>query len=127
MAFQRRATGFRGGQYRNAWVFTDRNRLAQDNAEHLYRFVKDNHPEINAWFVVDRDTKDWPRLDREGFRLVEYGTPEHLLLMLNCVELISSQIDDDVVNSSTRGGSGRDGGGSRSSSTGSPRTTCPVG
>ena len=29
--------------------------LAQDNAEHLYRFVKDNHPEINAWFVVDRD------------------------------------------------------------------------
>ncbi len=98
-------------------MFVDRNRLAQDNAEHLYRYVKDNHPEINAWFVVDRDTKDWPRLDQEGFRLVEYGTPEHRLLMLNCVELISSHIDDYVIHPIDTPRSGRDDGGSRSSST----------
>ena len=77
-------------EYRDAWVFTDRNDLAQDNAEHLYRWVSEHRPEINAWFVVDRDTTDWPRLEREGFRLVEYGTPEHVLLIVNSVELISS-------------------------------------
>ena len=88
----------RRSRYGDAWVFTDRNDLAQDNAEHLYRFVNEHHPEINAWFVVDRDTTDWPRLEREGFRLVQYGTAEHVLLMLNCVELISSQIDDYIVN-----------------------------
>ena len=85
-------------RYRDAWVFTDRNDLAQDNAEHLYRFVKEHHPEINAWFVIDRETTDWPRLEREGFRLVQYGTAEHVLLMINCVELISSHVDDSAVN-----------------------------
>ena len=43
-------------------------------------------------------TTDWPRLEREGFRLVQYGTAEHVLLMINCVELISSHVDDSAVN-----------------------------
>ncbi len=85
-------------EYRDAWVFTDRNDLAQDNAEHLYRWVSEHRPEINAWFVVDRDTTDWPRLEREGFRLVEYGTPEHVLLIVNAVELISSHDDPQAIN-----------------------------
>jgi glycosyltransferase involved in cell wall biosynthesis len=87
----------RGRRYADAWVFTDRNRLAGDNAEHLCRHVMRNHPEINAWFVIDRDAADWTRLAAEGFRLVQHGTAEHRLLMLNCAELISSQIEHHVV------------------------------
>ena len=89
--------------------------------------ARSNHPEINAWFVVDRDTADWARLEREGFRLVQYGTPEHLLLMLNCVELISSQVDHYIVHPVDTRRFGPRTGGSRSSSTASPRTTCRVG
>ncbi len=87
----------RNRRYRDAWVFIDRPGVARDNAEHLYRFVRVHHPEINAWFVVDRGSGDWQRLAEEGFRLVPYGTPEHVLLMLNCAELISSRLDDGVV------------------------------
>ncbi len=83
-------------QYQDAWVFTDGNRLARNNAEHLYRFVKEHRPDINAWFVVDRDTKDWQRLEAEGCKLVQFGTSEHRLLMLNSVEMISSRVDDVV-------------------------------
>ena len=90
-------SGVAARRYRDAWVFTDRNGLAQDNAEHLYRFVRERHPEINAWFVVDRDSTDWPRLDRDGFSLVHYGTADHVLLLINCVELISSHIDQFAV------------------------------
>jgi hypothetical protein len=91
------SAGRRRWRYRNAWVFIDHMRLAQDNAEHLYRNVTTHHREINAWFVLERDTADWRRLAGEGWRLVQPGTPDHRLLMLNCAELISSQLDEHVA------------------------------
>ncbi|PYY35802.1 MULTISPECIES: CDP-glycerol glycerophosphotransferase family protein [unclassified Curtobacterium] len=80
-------------KYLHAWAFMDRDTDANDNAEHLYRWVRENRPEINAWFVLKRDSNDWDRLEREGFRLVAHGTWEWKLLMLHADHLASSHAD----------------------------------
>ncbi|MEW1954926.1 CDP-glycerol glycerophosphotransferase family protein [Terrabacter sp. NPDC080008] len=85
-------------RYGHAWTFMDRDVQAQDNAEHLYRHVRDRHPEINSWFVLSRTSSDWERLSAEGFRLVDHGSDEHIMLLLNTDHLISSQVDHYVVN-----------------------------
>ncbi len=82
---------------RQARTFMDRDIQAQDNAEHLYRHVRQAHPEVNAWFVLSRSSTDWARLAAEGFRLVDHGSQEHTMLLLNTVHLISSQVDHYVV------------------------------
>lgn len=84
-------------KYRKAWLLMDRDSSAQDNAEHLYRYLRHDQPEINAWFVLSRDSTDWDRLSNEGFRLIEYGSSEHFVALLNCEQLVSSQIDHYVV------------------------------
>ncbi|BDZ51552.1 hypothetical protein GCM10025867_37930 [Frondihabitans sucicola] len=84
-------------KFSHAWVFMDRNTDANDNAEHLYRHVRTHHPEINAWFVIEKDTDDWQRLQAEGFRLVAYGSREWKLLILSADHLASSHIDHYVV------------------------------
>ena len=84
-------------KYENAWTFIDRDQQAQDNAEHLYRHVWRNHPEVNAWFVLSRTSPDWERLEAEGFRMVDHGSDEHTLLLLNTIHMISSQVDHYVV------------------------------
>jgi glycosyltransferase involved in cell wall biosynthesis/CDP-glycerol glycerophosphotransferase (TagB/SpsB family) len=84
-------------RYGNAWTFIDRDNQAQDNAEHLYRHVSRNHPEVNSWFVLNRSSADWDRLSAEGFRLVEHGSDEHVLLLLNTDHLLSSQVDHYIV------------------------------
>ena len=84
-------------RYDRAWVFLDRDDQAQDNAEHLYRHVRANHPETNAWFVLRADSPDWPRLRREGFRLVRFGSWRHVLVLLNAAHVLSSQVDQYVV------------------------------
>lgn len=76
-------------RFRDAWVFADRARDADDNAEHLYRWVRKHHPEINAWFLLNPGTPDWDRLAREGFRLIGPG-PLRKLLLLNAAHVISS-------------------------------------
>lgn len=91
----------RSPQIRNkfvdAWVFMDRDTTANDNAEHLYRYVAEHHPEVNSWFVLRRTSPDWPRLEAEGFRLVAFGTDEWKMLLLHAQHLASSHIDNYVV------------------------------
>ena len=65
-------------RYEKAWVLLDREYEADDSAEHLYRWIKNNHPEINAWFLLTRNSHDWARLAAEGFRLVPPGLKRKL-------------------------------------------------
>ena len=84
-------------RYGSAWTFIDRDTEAHDNAEHLYRYVRAEHPEVNAWFVLRRESGDWDRLAADGFRLVPFGSPDHVQLLLNTDHLISSQVDHYIV------------------------------
>lgn len=80
-------------QFKDAWLFIDKDTEADDNAEHLYRWVRHNHPDINAWFVLSESSHDWSRLKEEGFKLISHGSMEHKALFLTCAKLISSQMD----------------------------------
>lgn len=79
-------------KYGKAWVFMDRWCDADDNAEHLYRWMWENHPEVNIWFLLDPSSHDWARLTKEGFRLVPPGLQRKLLL-LNSDHIISSHAE----------------------------------
>jgi CDP-glycerol glycerophosphotransferase (TagB/SpsB family)/glycosyltransferase involved in cell wall biosynthesis len=80
-------------KYADAWVFMDKNNHANDNAEHLFRYVAQNHPEIKSWFVLAKNSDDWPRLKAEGFRLVEYKSFQWFLLLLHARHFASSHAD----------------------------------
>jgi len=93
--FWRRLPG--AAQYRDCWLLLDRDTEAHDNAEHLYRYLRKEHPEINTWFVLQRNSPDWDRLAAQGFRLIRYGSWQHIVALTQCRELISSQIDHYIV------------------------------
>ena len=84
-------------QFHDAWLLMDRDDQAHDNAEHLYRYLHQHRPDINAWFLLNRRSADWKRLAAEGFRLIPHGSVQHALAAAQTRELISSQIDHYVV------------------------------
>ena len=84
-------------RYRRAWLLMDRDTQADDNAEHLYRYLRQHHPEVNAYFVLRRTSHDWPRLQAEGFRLLDYGSREHQAACLHADHIVSSHVDRYVV------------------------------
>jgi hypothetical protein len=90
-------TKLRGDRYAKAWVFIDRDTMGQDNAEAMYRHMTKAHPEVNSWFVVSRTSPDWERLKADGFRLVDYGSLEHVILMRRAAYLLSSQADRYIL------------------------------
>jgi glycosyltransferase involved in cell wall biosynthesis/CDP-glycerol glycerophosphotransferase (TagB/SpsB family) len=83
-------------KYRKAWLLMDRDTQADDNAEHLYRYIMRQGMPVNAWFLLRKDSHDWPRLAAEGFRLIEYGSREHGLALLNAEHLVSSHAGEFV-------------------------------
>lgn len=89
----------RAERFRDAWVFIDRVHDANDSAEILFRHVRAEQPDINAWFVLEKGTPEWARFRREGHgdRLVAYGSTEWLLLMASAAHLISSHADGAII------------------------------
>ncbi|WP_181034571.1 glycosyltransferase [Arthrobacter sp. 08Y14] len=83
-------------RYQDAWLLMDRIDRADDNAEHLYRYLMKHRPDINAFFVIDQDCADWHRLQGEGFKVVPYGSDEAVLLVLNAAYKLSSHANWNV-------------------------------
>lgn len=88
-----------------AWVLMDRSHNANDNAEHLFKYLRKHRRDINAWFVVKRGTADWRRLRNEGYkRIIPHGSLIWKLLCLNATHMISSHVDKYVVDPFPRPG-----------------------
>ncbi len=85
-------------KFHQAWLLMDREEEADDNAEHLYRHILHAGMPVNAWFVLNRQSSDWPRLLAEGFRLIEFGSVEHALALLNAEHVVSSHIGPKIPN-----------------------------
>ncbi len=84
-------------QFRNAWILMDRVGKADDNAEHLCRWIMREHPDQLVYFVIDRKSRDWLRLQKDGLPLLSYGSIEHLQALSGAQWLISSHVDKPVT------------------------------
>jgi glycosyltransferase involved in cell wall biosynthesis len=81
-------------RFRDAWAVMDRIHDADDNGERLFEHLRQHRPDINAWFVLERGSPDWQRLQATGERrLVAHGSWTWKLLMLNAAWLVSSHVD----------------------------------
>ena len=77
----------------DVWMIMDRDTQADDNAEHLYRWIKQNHPEQKCYFALRKTSPDWKRLKREGFDLLDFGSKKHEKQLKKCSKIISSHTD----------------------------------
>ncbi|HEB9430803.1 TPA: CDP-glycerol glycerophosphotransferase family protein [Campylobacter coli] len=75
------------------WLFMDKDYEADDNAEHLYRYVMQNHPEQKIVFALRKESSDWERLEKEGFKLVKFGSFEFERIIKKASKVISSHVD----------------------------------
>ena len=84
-------------KYKDVWLLMDKDIIADDNAEHLYRYILNNHKEINAFFILSKVSKDWNRLEDEGFKLIPFGSLDHKIALIHSINLLSSHAAPFVV------------------------------
>ena len=81
----------------NAWILMDRDNQADDNAEHLYRYISENHPEQDIYFALKKTSSDWKRLEQDGFNLLEFGSSAFESKLKDCAKIISSHVDGYIT------------------------------
>lgn len=85
--------------FSDAWVLLDRIGEANDSAEVLYSHLRNHHPKVKAWFVIDHRTSEGKRVRKKfGNRVVNYRSLKWKLLMLNARHLVSSHAEVPVIN-----------------------------
>lgn len=84
-------------KYDGCWLLMDRVHKADDNAEHLYRWLR-AQPEFTRplYFVLTPDSPDWERLESDGFALLPYGSNHHAMALFRAEWLISSNAEGRV-------------------------------
>ncbi len=84
-------------KFANSWLLSDRLNQAQDNAEHLYRFLINEVKQVRTFYLLNPDSSDWDRLAKEGFKLLQPGTYDYVIAVLNARHIISSHADVEMI------------------------------
>lgn len=79
------------------WLFMDRQDLADDNAEALFRYALTQNDNIEKYFVINRDSIHFNKLKELG-NIIEFGSRKHKELYLLAEKVISSHPDEEVLN-----------------------------
>lgn len=85
-------------KFKDVWLFMDREAQADDSAEHLYRYVRDNHPNINIYYIIKLDSIDGIRLKVDNFNLIDFGSIEHEASLIYAQHVISSDAVKYITN-----------------------------
>lgn len=79
------------------WLISDRASLAGDNGEALFRYLRKNHKNIDARFVIIENSPDYKRLKEIGPVLVR-DSYKHKLLSAVSSAIISSHAEFEIFN-----------------------------
>jgi glycosyltransferase involved in cell wall biosynthesis/CDP-glycerol glycerophosphotransferase (TagB/SpsB family) len=74
----------------SCWIFMDRDTKADDNAEHLYRYITKANLKQHIFFAIKNTSSDWQRLKSEGFNLLNFESKEFFKALANSNKIISS-------------------------------------
>lgn len=79
------------------WIISDRPNKANDNGEHLFKYLLDINKDIDCRFVIDKSSTDFKRIKSIG-PVFKYNTFKYKLNFLLSDFIISSQANDYVIN-----------------------------
>lgn len=77
---------------KDLWLISERGKEARDNAYFLFIWLKQNHPEINAKYIISKDSHDLSKLEKWSNDIVYYKTLNHYIRIWKAKYLISTHI-----------------------------------
>jgi hypothetical protein len=74
----------------NLWLICEERDEARDNGYWFYKYVRENHPEIDAVYAINKTSPDYKKVKTLG-KVIQYGSLLHWIYYLAASKNISSQ------------------------------------
>ncbi len=76
---------------RNIWIITERPDQARDNGFIFFRYLRTEHPEINAYYIIDKKSPDYEKIRSLG-NIIQFGSWKHCFYSVLAEIHISSHV-----------------------------------
>ncbi|MBI5974449.1 CDP-glycerol glycerophosphotransferase family protein [Staphylococcus canis] len=73
----------------DVWVIGEKSYKAQDNGYHFFKYMRTHHPEIPAYYIIDKDSNEVDNVLPYG-NVIFYRSPEHFEIMLKASYICST-------------------------------------
>lgn len=78
---------------KNVWLVGERPYKAQDTGYHFFKYVREQHPELPVYYVIDQESPELKNVEPLG-NVVYFKSKEHIKLSLIAKRIISSHHAD---------------------------------
>ena len=79
-------------EYKDLWIVSERGLDARDNGYHFFKYITQEHPEINSAYIISDSSPDRPKVAALG-RVITYRSFRHYLSYLLAKVRVSTHID----------------------------------
>lgn len=76
---------------RNIYIVAERGTDARDNGYHMFKYIRENHPEIEAYYIITGKSPDYEKVNKLG-NVVIYRSWRHYMLFFAAQYKISTHI-----------------------------------
>jgi CDP-glycerol glycerophosphotransferase (TagB/SpsB family) len=77
-------------KHSDLWLICEDKNEARDNGYWLYKYIRENQPEIDAVYAINKKSPDYPKVKNLG-KVIQYGSLVHWIYYLAASKNISSQ------------------------------------
>ena len=74
---------------KHVWLVCERGTDARDNGYHMFRYLRTQHPEIDAWYIITRDSADYDKVAQYG-NVVIAGSLKHWILYISSEKILTA-------------------------------------
>ena len=78
---------------REIWVTYDQLFKGGDNGEYFFRYVRKNHKDIDMYYIVNEDTKEYRDLKKRYGKVLKYGKMWKKLIALHAKILFATRVN----------------------------------
>lgn len=75
---------------KDIWLVCEKRTEARDNGYHFYKYIRQNHPQIHAYYVITKDSADLEKVESLG-NVIYADTFRNVLYYLAAIRSVSSQ------------------------------------
>ena len=72
------------------WIIQEKHTEARDNGYHLFKYLREKHPELQVHYVITSDSPDYPKVSKYN-NVIEYESFRHFIYYVASKYSISSQ------------------------------------
>lgn len=76
---------------RNIWIIGEKKTEARDNGFHFFKYMREKHKEIEAYYVISKGSSDLPKVESIG-EVIEYNSFKHCVYYFYAKERVCSQL-----------------------------------